>query len=400
MPAAVFRGTGATRRVDGMTGMPGRIPMVIRNIPDAIAAVPYLLGFHPSDSLIVIAFAGPHGTCAIRVDLAPAETAEAAERLGAMLASNRFRKAILIGYGPEPAVLKAALVVGEQLLARGIALIDAARVQDGRWWSLTRADAEDGHPYDSSATAVAAQATYSGHVALADRNEMARTVAPLTGPPRVAMNKATQQAKNRLEIWRRRLSPTQLRRRMAKEGLTLLDRVYQPATAPKTTSNEACPAPDASPGPNTPDSHPSPETWPGGRLRPNDNEVAWLGILLTSLRVRDEAWIRIDHDDPAEDIAFWRDFVRRVDPQYADAPACLLAYAAYIAGNGGLANMALERASPTYSMGALIKEIIDAGIPPSEVRIRMTAEELANVYADRDEDEEEDPNEEIPPLAC
>ncbi|MFD0856345.1 DUF4192 family protein, partial [Actinomadura adrarensis] len=64
-----------------MTAMPGRIPMVIRNIPDAIAAVPYLLGFHPSDSLIVIAFAGPYGTCAIRVDLAPAETAEAAERL-------------------------------------------------------------------------------------------------------------------------------------------------------------------------------------------------------------------------------------------------------------------------------------------------------------------------------
>ncbi|MFD0850836.1 DUF4192 domain-containing protein, partial [Actinomadura adrarensis] len=230
-------------------------------------------------------------------------------------------------------------------------------------------------------------------VALADRDEMARTVAPLTGPPRVAMNKATQQARSRLETWRRNLTAPQLRHRMAEEGLALLDRVYRPSTPPPKET-----VPETAREPNPQDSHPNPETWPQGRPRPNDNEVAWLGILLTSLRIRDEAWIRIDHDDPSEDIAFWRDFVRRVDPQHADAPACLLAYAAYIAGNGGLANMALERASPTYSMGALIKEIIDAGIPPSEVRIRMTAKELANVYADRDEDEE-DPTEEIPPLA-
>jgi hypothetical protein len=42
-----------------MTETTGRTPLVIRSIPDAIAAVPYLLGFHPADSIVVIGFGGP-----------------------------------------------------------------------------------------------------------------------------------------------------------------------------------------------------------------------------------------------------------------------------------------------------------------------------------------------------
>jgi len=105
---------------------------------------------------------------------------------------------------------------------------------------------------------------------------------------------------------------------------------------------------------------------------------------LRELRVRDEAWVRINEDDPTEDIRFWRDILRRVDERFADAPASLLAYAAYVGGDGSLANVALDRASPDYSMAALLRSVIDAGVPPSEVRLRMSPEELADIYAEEE----------------
>ncbi len=55
-------------------------------------------------------------------------------------------------------------------------------------------------------------------------------------------------------------------------------------------------------------------------ILPTDDEVARLGFLLTDLRLRDEAWIRIDEDAPAADIAFWRDILRRVEEPCAPAP--------------------------------------------------------------------------------
>jgi hypothetical protein len=115
----------------------------------------------------------------------------------------------------------------------------------------------------------------------------------------------------------------------------------------------------------------------------DDDEVAWLGVLLTSVRLRDELWVRIDQERLDSHVRFWRDVLRRVEERYASAPACLLAYAAYAAGDGGLANVALDRAlaaDPGYSMADLLREVMLSGLPPSQARLRMTPEELADAY--------------------
>ncbi|GAA2413443.1 hypothetical protein GCM10010191_24030 [Actinomadura vinacea] len=330
--------------------------MVIRSIPDAIAAVPYLLGYHPTDDLVVIGHDGPHNMCAIRVNLpAPddrAELAATAERVADVLAGNRFRRALVLGYGPADRVDPAASTIGDHLTAHGLALTDAARVAAGRWWSLTCVDSgccvPSGNPYDSSTTVVAAQATLSGKVALADRSELARSVAPLTGPARTRMRQATARAEERLRSWvSEGLTRSGFHRRMTEEGRSLLRRLHAGAGT--------------------------------------DDDIAWLGVLLTNLRVRDEAWVRIDDDHPDHEIDFWRDVLRRVDEAYATAPACLLAYVAYVAGDGGLANVALERADPEYSMANLLGWAMETGAPPSVVRLNMTPEDLAAAHAAQDE---------------
>ncbi|TDB83059.1 DUF4192 domain-containing protein [Actinomadura sp. KC216] len=313
--------------------------LVIRSAQDAIAAVPYLLGFHPSRSLVVIGFeSAVNGTCAIRLDL---PSSEAAERVAALLAGNGFRRSLLLGYGPDGEVGESAAAVRAALDCSGVSVAEAVRVADGRWWSLTCSDdccPPEGVPYDSSASVVAAQATFDGQVVLADRAELVRSVQPLDGPVRAAMRAATERAETRL------LS----RPETPGEGLAFVHALLARTGAP-----------------------------------PTDDEAAWLGVLLTDLRFRDEAWIRIDEDAPAADIAFWRDIVRRVEEPYVPAPASLLAFAAYAAGDGGLANVALERAldaDPAYSMAVILREVINVGIPPSKLRLRMTPDQLATAY--------------------
>ncbi len=84
----------------------------------------------------------------------------------------------------------------------------------------------------------------------------------------------------------------------------------------------------------------------------------------------------------------WTDVVRRAEPAYLPAPAALLAFTAWQCGNGALANVALDRAldaDPSYSMALLLRDTIDAGVPPSLARLPMTPEEVAASYAVDDE---------------
>jgi hypothetical protein len=125
----------------------------------------------------------------------------------------------------------------------------------------------------------------------------------------------------------------------------------------------------------------------GGRFT-TDDQLAWLSVALTSLQVRDDAWARMDMDYRDLHRRLWTDVVRRAEPQYVPAPASLLAFTAWQSGNGALANVALERAleaDPSYSMALLLRDVMDAGAPPSMARLPMTPEEVAASYAAAEE---------------
>jgi hypothetical protein len=351
-----------------------RSPMVIRTPHDLISAVPYLLGFHPRDSFVAVGSGGPHGTCAMRVDLpsddrapaaagglagAGAETVEAiGERIADSLARNGFELALLVGYGPAARVTPLVDATVPALAESGVLVREALRVEGDHFWSYLCPDPAccpaEGTRFDVTTSSVAAQAVLEGQVALSGRAELARTVAPLGGPARASMRQATQRAEERLFGWvEATLDPAVVRSRIIGDGLgfvrDLMDRVG------------------------------------AGGAAPTDDEVAWLGVVLTHLRVRDEAWVRVDVDRLNRHIEFWRGVLRRVERPYAAAPACLLAYAAFSRGDGGLANVALERAfdaDPDYSMAGLLRDLISAGLPPSEARLRMTPAELAEAYGE------------------
>jgi hypothetical protein len=130
----------------------------------------------------------------------------------------------------------------------------------------------------------------------------------------------------------------------------------------------------------------------GGRFT-SDYEIARITVALRDLRVRDDAWARMDPGHSGAHQRLWIDVVRRAQPGYVAPPAALLAFVAWQSGDGALANVALDRAladDPQYSMALLLRQVITAGAPPALARLPMTPEEVAASYVDRDADHDAD----------
>ncbi|RKN46282.1 DUF4192 domain-containing protein [Micromonospora endolithica] len=322
---------------------PADTPLLsVRSPADLVAAVPYLLGFHPADSVVVVAMRGRRVTFAARLDLPdPADPVAPTRHLAAVVARQAAETATVVGYGPAARVTPGVDAVRAALADQGIPVLDALRVTDGRYWSYLCAEPDccpaDGTPYDVSASEVTAAAVFAGQVALPDRAALVAQVAPVEGPERAALTRAAARAERRL---------TRLVGRASDADLTSGRAVRAAGSAAVRLALR--------------------RQRRGDRL--SDDEVAWLALLLTYLQVRDLAWERTDGRDG--DIALWCDVLRRAEPEFAAAPGSLLAFAAWRAGQGALAAVALERTlalHPDYSLACFLDDLLRQGVPPERL---------------------------------
>ncbi|MER6948787.1 DUF4192 domain-containing protein [Nonomuraea sp. NPDC000554] len=307
---------------------------------DVLAAVPYLVGFHPDDSLIVIGLAEGEARVATRWNLPLPPGALAP--LAPLFDREGITQAVVVGYGPgervTPAVDEARL-----LAARAeVEVEEALRAHEGRYWSyvcgLARCCPPEGTPYDVATSHVAAEATVRGLVALPDRQTLERTIAPASGPVRLAMRRATAEA-------------------VADIRATL-------AAAPDTDAFATDFVTDGLARVRTAlASHAS-----GGRL--DDGEAAKLGLDLAIIRIRDEAWTLTDESH----VPFWKDLTRRLEPRFIPPVASLLAMASWRGGDSILATIALDRAltiNPGYSMANLLTHALHHLLSPRILRGRL-----------------------------
>lgn len=174
---------------------------------ELISAVPFLIGFHPADSLIVVAMRGPRVTFAVRIDLpehgTPEEQARAAVlHLATVVLEQQAEAVTIIGYGEASRVTPAVLRVSQAFRKEGLTIVDELRVAGGRFWSYLCSDLSccpaEGQPCEPSNSVVAAEATFAGAVALPSREALAAQLAPVTGDDRDAMEVATIRAILRL----------------------------------------------------------------------------------------------------------------------------------------------------------------------------------------------------------
>ncbi len=152
--------------------------LAVRNIEDLVGLVPYLIGFHPQESLVAIVIEDGRVTVTARVDLAAVSgTGSPAGLVTRLFERYPGAGGWFLAYTDDDAL-------AWEVLEGCAALVGVVRLQrllqvGSRWW---RADAPDGPTGEitGEVTRVAAEAAVLGLPARATRLDLA---ASISGPP-------------------------------------------------------------------------------------------------------------------------------------------------------------------------------------------------------------------------
>ncbi|MBO0822176.1 MAG: DUF4192 domain-containing protein [Nocardiopsaceae bacterium] len=332
-----------------------------------LAAIPALLGFRPSLSLVILGLGyRTEVRMTLRYDLPdPAEhdlTEKIARHAASVLSAQAMETAVAVGYGPGQLVTPAIDAFRNRAAAHAIRIQECLRAEDYRYWSCLCQDPAccppEGRSYNPD-IGPADEAVITDRPVLASRDALAETLAPVTGEAAESMQAATRRAEERAARIARRGGKASARRRLVAAGL---DAVAEAIGIYRD----------------------------GGQF-PSHDEPAWLSVVLKELRIRDDAWARMDPGHRRAHLRLWTGMTRLARPGYIAPAASLLAFTAWQDGNGALAKIALGRAledDPQYRMAQLLHVAIDSGAPPSLARIPMSPEDVAASYG---EEKPEDP---------
>ena len=319
----------------------------MRDPGELIAALPYLIGFHPRDSLVVLTFGGPSGRrlgLTQRIDLPPAaDTAAVCGVLADNVERAGFRAAAVavVGGGTAPAagagppcgdVAAGAVAALEGRGVRVRAASWAAGTKPGATWACYDECGCRGVLPDPGVNALAATAVAAGMVVHGEREALERLVAPVAG-----------------NVLRRR-------ERLLTRAVDAAARGEPPAAERGTAEAVVADAlADTA----------------AGCLRLDDGRVLALALALSDPLVRDAALVRCAEPGTESAEQLWAALARETPDPEAAEPAALLAACALLRGDGALAGIALDRADqawPGHRLTGLLRAAWRGGMTPSQVR--------------------------------
>ena len=322
----------------------------LRTPGELAAAVPLLVGFPPTQSLVGLSLRGPRRRVGLvlRVDLG--DSPALVDQVVHALVSDGARSVVLLVHSEDPSGEQhpwAGLVAAVEtaLRERRTPVTEAVLVRGGRWWSYRCRLAccpPEGRPVEQGSAqvgAIAAEQAFGGRSVLPSRDALVASVAPQGD------DGAERRQEQALADLRRRLraDPSGTRRRELARWRSALD------------------AWEARQGPIEPDG------------------AARLVAALHAVLVRDQvaAWCL---ERPEGLLGLLLELTPRAVPPH-DAPVCaVLAWVAYAQGQGALAVVAVERAlrtDPAYSLARLLGEAVDRVVPPEQVLAALRAARAA-----------------------
>src|SRR5258706_12434762 len=122
-----------------MTTVTAPSRMSLRTPEDVLAATPYLLGFHPVDSLVVLGLTGKKLTFHVRGDLPPAGSSrplldDLADYFGDLFLRQGVDGVVLVGYGTGQSGTPLITAVRHAMRRRRVEVRDMPPATDGPHW--------------------------------------------------------------------------------------------------------------------------------------------------------------------------------------------------------------------------------------------------------------------------
>ncbi|MGX7762066.1 DUF4192 family protein [Streptomyces angustmyceticus] len=351
--------------------------VTLRGPAELADALPYLMGFYPDDSVVMIALTGERGRFGGRVRLGiPTDTAQwpdVADQLAECLISAGQERdarpaAIIVYLCQEPAAGESGKDVKDRLRplaqrlrtacgALDVPVLEALCLSNGRFWSYCCPDFRccpaEGTPMVMPGTSVmAAAAAYAGMQVRGSLKEMEARLAPRTGRRAADQETALDAAAGALvPRMLRRDAAVAVRRDTLDLAGAMIHRFRQDTPSGSNRARDAC-----------------------DDALITDAEAADLILGLQDRVTRDRAAEWMDGSAAAPALRLWRALARRCAGGYAEhalAPLTLAGWVSWSTEDGPSARVALSRAlalDPDYTFAQLLHRAINEGLDPEPLR--------------------------------
>ncbi len=318
---------------------------------DLLAAVPFLIGYHPTDSLVLISVKSDSLEMAMRIDFPKNPPEGSYQLLASHLKRDNSEGALIVAYEPADSLAGPEVLhnVADAVASLDIPIRELMLVRNNHWRSLLCSDDKccppEGNQIEEFVNSrIAAEQVASGKVLpFSDSEGLTHSISAtilakdLNWNAQVVGFKVDPDANNLNEL-----------QRDGAESILLLADFY--------SQNGFC--------------------------KDYDLMARVLGRL-SDIQVRDFA-LGCHTDQTINSYwAMWRDLLRIAPPKFVAPVASVFASIAYENGEGALAHRALDRAiedDPEYSLARLLRRVFSSGWPPSgfaqlrsELHPRVTA---------------------------
>ncbi|MDV3125076.1 DUF4192 domain-containing protein [Mycobacterium sp. 21AC1] len=303
-----------------------------------IAAIPAVLGFVPEDSLVLLTFDAGQMGCVMRVDLDLART-EGIDHLADVAAAAAPHSAIAVIVDEKGVAcrqcseehLELAAVLADRLAGHRIELLAVHvvdRVEVGGRWHCADGCGNHGIIEDPSASPLAAAAVLDGRRLYRRRADLQQVV--VADPVRA----------DRLER-------------------VIADLPARPAVTGNARSREGVEAAITAAA-----------QLAAGEC-PSDDHQARLAVALTDPQVRDTLYALAVGEDAGPAESLWAELARTLPVPWRVEALVLLAFSAYVRGDGPLAGVSLDaalRCAPDHRMAGMLDRALQAGMRPEQIR--------------------------------
>jgi hypothetical protein len=321
---------------------------------DLITAIPFLIGFHPTDSIVLISVkAGAIGV-AMRIDLPATINSDEIDLLAHHFIRDEAEAALLVAYMPEGRNDGDSLLIslGAGLIRNGIEIHESLLISGGRYRSIICRDASCCPPAGKALPAIEDSAIAAEHVVAGipmPYGDISELIDSIAADP-ISVTKGWSATVDNFTIDEDSPEVSALRRDGVESMELLLDEFRI------------------------------------GRGPTDEMLVARVIGRMSDVQVRDYAMGV--HQEDTYDLYFtmWRELLR-LSPVGAVAPiACIVAAMAYENGDGALAQRALDRAiadDPSYPLAALLRRVFNAGWPPqsfAQMRAELHPKVIATIF--------------------